>query len=302
MLFWRTPFGGVSLVAILAASLMLGATVVRVHHVTSPARHQGPPFDFEALMLAVDEVEFQASDGLRLSGWLLQGDPDKPPIVLCHDLGSSKSALTHLAVTLRQAGFTVLLFDFRGHGDSDGGRSSLGLKEKRDVLGAVDYLGGPGTLGRRIGAYGVGMGAYAAMLAAVDRAALKVLVLDGLYPDVSYPLLRGVYGDWDFGVRRLGFLPRAAFTVMSNDSARRSGADQVLNGLLGRELLLLAPADDETLAAEMKRMYEAIPLQREVEGNLVLMPGTQGEGLYGKDLQPYQDRVQEFFVSRLRQH
>ena len=34
----------------------------------------------------------------------------------------------------------VILFDLRGHGESDGDRFSLGYFEKRDVLGAIRYL------------------------------------------------------------------------------------------------------------------------------------------------------------------
>ena len=34
----------------------------------------------------------------------------------------------------------VLLFDFRGHGDSDGHTVSLGRHERLDVLAAVHYL------------------------------------------------------------------------------------------------------------------------------------------------------------------
>ena len=87
-----------------------------------------------------------------------------------------------LGIALQKGGFTVLAFDFRGHGASGGTGSTLGLDEKRDVIGALDYLAASGVEARRIGVYGVGMGAHAAVLAAADRPSASVLVLSGLYP------------------------------------------------------------------------------------------------------------------------
>ena len=226
--------------------------------------------------------------------------PGHPAVVLCHDLGADKSALAHLAAALGEQGLTLLLLDFRGHGDSGGTRSTLGLDEKRDVLGAIDYLAGlEPYAGRRIGVYGVGMGAHAAVLAAGDRAALKVLVLDALYPDVGYPLAREVYGGWEFAERRLAFVPRGIFGLMYQVRIGKERAEDHVTRLIGRDLLLVAPAEDAVLTSHMKRMYDGIPQQVDVDGNLVLLPATQSQGLFGDDLVRYHERVVGFFDSRL---
>jgi len=299
MRFWHSPWGTVLLVLMLGTVVGIGAAAVQVDAVTRPERRSGASIDFEAVVVRVQEVEFQAVDDIRLSGWLLRGQPGQPAIVMCHDLGQNRTSLTHLAVGLWNTGFTVLLFDFRAHGESDGGRSSLGLKEKRDILGALEFLRGlDGIDQRRIGIYGVGMGAYAAVLAASDHALFRVLVLDGLYPDVSFRLARDVYSDWVFGVERLSFLPTGIFSVMQV-SVRRQRAAEVITELWGRDLLLLAPEGDAALTAEMKKMYEGIPEQADADGNLVILPATQSEGLYGDGLGDYYDRVSGFFVSRL---
>jgi alpha-beta hydrolase superfamily lysophospholipase len=41
---------------------------------------------------------------------------------------------------LRAHGFAVLLYDARGHGESDRSRVSFGLHETRDLLGALAYM------------------------------------------------------------------------------------------------------------------------------------------------------------------
>jgi hypothetical protein len=69
--------------------------------------------------------------------------------------------------------------------------------------------------------------------------------------------------------------------------------------LIGRDVLLVAPAADADLTREMEAMYAAIPEQRDADGNLVLLPGTRSENLYGEELEMYQQRVASFLWSRL---
>ena len=300
MRFLRSPWGAVSLVAALALAVVLGATSVRVYAKTHPQGHGEAVVDFESMGVRVEQVEFSASDGVALSGWLLPGEPDRPPVVLCHELGESKSSLISTALALRKSGFTVLLFDFRGHGESAGTRSTLGLYEKRDVVGALRFLRDVHTVNAsRIGLLGVGMGAHAAVLAALERPEARVLVLDGLYPDPAFALERDVYAEWGFAARHLGFMPRLAFTLIHGASPRAQRAADVIGRLPGRHLLLLAPAGDSALAAEMQLMYGTIPDQEDADGNLVVLPATHTGGLYGEQLVRYQERVTGFFLDRL---
>ena len=300
MRFWRSPFGAVTLVILLAAGGAIGATAWQVFRQTSPPRSTEAPIDFESMMVRAEDVRFPSTDGIELAGWLIRGEPDRAPIVLCHDLGSSKASLVNVALALSRAGFTVLMFDFRAHGGSSGERSSLGVLEKRDVVGAVDFLAGlEGLEAKRIGVFGVGMGALAAVRAAADRAALRVLVLDGLYPDASYALARRVYLDWNFAVNHLAFVSGGMLAALSGSSGPEARAADVIGHLPGRDLLLLAPASDTRLADEMMRMYQTVPDQADADGNLVVLPATHADGLYASDLTRYHERVAEFFSSRL---
>lgn len=296
----RSVVGALCLVLLFGAGAGIGATGIGVHRATHPPRTAGEDPTVAGALVSLESVRFKAPDGVELAGWLVRGKEGGPPVVLCHAFGESKASLLHLAVGLERRGFTVLLLDFRGHGESGGAGSTLGVEEKRDVIGAVDYLVGlPRIDSRKIGIYGVGLGAHAAVLAARDRPALRVLVLDGLYPDASYSLVRAVYGGWSFGVRHLGFLPAAMFNIAHRTRIGSNRAADVLPALRGRDILLLAPAGDSALAAEMERLYHAIPQKRDNEASLVTMPATLAAGLYGEDLDRYQDRITAFFETRL---
>lgn len=300
MHFWKTVPGAVILVALMAAAVAFGGVAYRVYEVTHPPRQPPDVPALTSVVVPVDEITFEATDAVRLSGWILRGRPDMPFVVLCHDRAGRKGALLDLAVRLQKSGFNLLVFDFRGHGASGGRSTTLGIGEQRDVLGAVDYLESLEEVdARRVGVYGVGMGAHAAVLAATSRPAISVLVLDGLYPDPRFPLARAVYRDWTFGVNNLGFVPEGVFMATQLVSPRGNAASEQMPRLAGRHVLLLAPAQDEALASASKAMYEAIPQQGDADGNLVLLPATRQGRLNGEDRRLYDDRVASFFEHRL---
>jgi pimeloyl-ACP methyl ester carboxylesterase len=297
MRFWQTKLGAFLGVLLIACLFVVVATGVRVHLMTHPEREREEGIDFEGLMIRAEPVEFPAVDGVPLAGWLLPGDPARPPVLLCHDHGSSKASLLSLAIELHHRGYPVLLFDFRGHGRSGGGRATLGLTEKRDVLGALDYLATRGRAEpRRVGIYAVGTGAHAAVLAAADRPSLRVLVLNRLYPDASYPLARAVFANWEPGVRRLGFLSSGLFALLARERIGEQRAADAMPRLRDRHLLLLAPEEDSSLVAEMQRMVEAVPEHPDADGNLVVVPDGHAGSPAGAR---HYDRIAAFFDERL---
>lgn len=69
------------------------------------------------------EFAIQARDGLKL--YAINWSPDTQPkavVVLVHGLGEHSGRYTHVAEALTQAGYAILAFDLRGHGQSGGPR------------------------------------------------------------------------------------------------------------------------------------------------------------------------------------
>lgn len=301
MKFWRSFPGALVILAICASGAAFGMAAFQVHRVTHPVRELYAA-NLGAELAKVEDVSFPSTDGIELQGWLLHGAAGRPPIIVCHDLGEDKNALINLAIAINKAGFTVLTFDFRAHGSSGGSRSTLGVEESRDVLGAVDFLGTlpAGTVdARAIGIFGAGMGAHAAVLAAADRPSLQVLVLDGLWPDARWTLVQRSMPGWPWGQKHLGSLPVVLFPLIAGAPVAQRRAADVLPVLPGRDLLLVAPAGDGRLDEAMKAMYATLPEQRESERNLITLPATQGSGLDAGELARYHGKVVDFFSSRL---
>ncbi len=299
----RSPIGVAGCAILVLMTTAVGLAVLQVDQATRPTRHRSEPLDFELLRMDVAQVDYRAADGVPLKGWLIRGRPDRPAVVLAHDLGSSKASLANLASVLMQDGFTLLLPDFRGHGESGGERSTLGVDEKRDLLAAVTFLASLDDTGpREVGVYGVGMGAHAAVLAAADEPRIQVLVLDGLVPDVATTLGRRLYPGWSFGRDYLSFMNSGVFRLVARADIDDNRAADTLSGLLGRDILFLAPEGDQALVAWTKEMYHSVPEQADADGNLMLLPATQSSGLYGEHLGEYHERVAGFFRARLSVH
>ena len=83
------------------------------------------------------------------------------------------------------AGYSVLLFDLRGHGRSEGDRVSYGYFERNDLSAAIDFLEARGIPPERVGVLGFSMGAGTALLGAVQEPRVRALVADSTYARAS---------------------------------------------------------------------------------------------------------------------
>lgn len=118
------------------------------------ARRQALTWVYPARAVAVDtpasvdlphwtDIEFNTSDGLTISGWFITPDDSgaaRPTVILLHGLGGHRGGMLNEAALLVPEGYNALLIDLRGHGQSDGDKTTLGYSEVEDVRGAVDYL------------------------------------------------------------------------------------------------------------------------------------------------------------------
>jgi len=128
------------------------------------------------------EITFKSRDGSTLFGRFLPAR-NGATIIILHGLGGTHTDMLIFAELLVHAGFGVFMIDLRAHGSSDGDTSTFGLKEADDVAGAVDYLlTRLDVNGQKIGAFGISLGAQAALRAALKTEYIRALVLEGLGP------------------------------------------------------------------------------------------------------------------------
>jgi len=121
------------------------------------------------------------SDGLRLRAWLARGDRNRPAVLIVHGLGDTLESYQEHAQAFIDRGHTVLLFDLRGHGGSDGTLTTLGGHESADVRAAMRYLDGMGLAEDGFVLLGHSMGAVAVLLAAADRTDVRAVIAEAPY-------------------------------------------------------------------------------------------------------------------------
>lgn len=285
-----------------AASYVLVCAVVASRFTTGHrCNAQFSPADFGLLH---ETVELQPRGGkqLRLSAWYLPAQAARGAVVFVHGRDASKGHEVHpdamgLVRKLLDDGLSVLMLDLRGHGESDEARMTYGFNERRDVLGAVDWLRGRGYQAGRIGVFGASMGGVAALGAAAEEAAIGAVVSDSAFADfgavlkLNFPrVLRTRLA--------LALLPGALLFVrgMTGASLGQFRPARLAAQLKARPLMLIHSAGDRFITvAHAHQLAEAA-------GCLAWITQTQGHvASFEADPEGYAQRVRAFYGAHLLQ-
>jgi alpha-beta hydrolase superfamily lysophospholipase len=141
-----------------------------------------------------EEIQFVSGDGTKITGWWSETPGSNKIAVLLHGYMMNRSELVPEAHQLIQRGFSCLLIDFRAHGSSHSAPSSIGFRERQDVIAAVGYAKArqPDS---RVLLVGSSMGSAAAVFAMAEVPGLvDAVVIDSAYGKLS----EAIHGWWRF--------------------------------------------------------------------------------------------------------
>jgi len=113
----------------------------------------------------IQSFELVTKDKQTIGSWFIEGDTDRPIVLVLHGNGACRSWMLQEAEMLNKAGFGVMLISMRAHGDSTGEFNDVGFSAQHDVVAAVDWLHSRWP-NRRIVIWGQSMGSAAALFAA----------------------------------------------------------------------------------------------------------------------------------------
>jgi len=180
----------VSLLRILSGAVLFAylGIVARASWVLSHPRRDFVPRNYRPSALPLERVQVQSRGGLRLAAWHARQDDAPGTIVFSHGVWSNHLEMESRAEALWRRGFSVLLFDYRACGESEGRTTTLGQKEVDDLLGAVDFLSGDSDRGP-IGVWGNSMGGSIAIMAAG-----RCPHIDAVVSDSAFAVLAGNLG------------------------------------------------------------------------------------------------------------
>lgn len=120
-------------------------------------------------------VRFKTTRGLMLEGWWICATQAHGHVILTHGWGANRKALQPLVPLLVSAGWNVLLFDVRNHGNSDEDSFSSMPRFAEDIDAAIAWLHQTHEQ-HPIALIGHSVGAAATLLAASRRNDLSAVV------------------------------------------------------------------------------------------------------------------------------
>ena len=110
-------------------------------------------------------VFLTSEDDLQLRAQRVkQGNDTHRWVILCHGYRSSGDSMAEQASMFFQRGFSVLVPDARGHGESEGDAIGMGWLERRDIVGWASSIAAADPDAEII-LYGVSMGGTTVMMA-----------------------------------------------------------------------------------------------------------------------------------------
>ena len=284
---WLAPLG-LALGTAAGALLWIGWRWVTPRREADPA--DPPGFDAQ-------EVWFRSLDRTRLRGLWLPGRRDYPTLVLCHGYFKSLAEPLDVGVALNEAGYNVLLFDFRASGRSGGRFTTIGHKETWDVEAAVRFVGERYGRGP-VGVLGISMGAAAAIIAAAQTGEIAALVADS-----AFAHLEGVMGKKipEFAPVRwaapLGWVSVLIGEAMAGARLRRLRPVDHVGRISPRPLLLICGEEDSYIPHEQfGELMEAAGEPKE----MWIAPGSDHAVARLDHPQEYMRRLLAFFDRHLR--
>lgn len=169
-----------------------------------------PPSEPEPPRSQQRTLIFHTADGKLLCGDFWAQPHQAPTVVICHGYRVSRSYLRPVAALEYKFGYNILLFDFRGHGESESVITSGGNAEVRDLEAALTVANQqPETLPGKVIIHGFSMGAAVALLAP-PRSEVAAIIADSPYARLDEVLRRVVRWEltrgsasWSPALRRL---------------------------------------------------------------------------------------------------
>lgn len=222
-----------------------------------------------------EDVWFTTPDGVRLHGWFVQSNskPAAATVIFFHGNGGNINNLGWLGEDLAARGFDVLLFDYRGYGQSEGSvTGEQGIYS--DAEAAYDYvLKERGVSPERLVLYGQSLGTTAVAEVASRRACGAIILESGL--SSASDMAASIF---PWLPRRLHGLGRNRF-----ESARK------LSGVRCPVLVTHGDPDPTIPTEQGRKLYAAANEPKK----LLILPGAgHGVSSFGGDR--YLDTMAEF--------
>ncbi len=244
--------------------------------------------------LACENVEFPSESGTNIKGWLITGQAGKGAIVIMHGLRGNRLQLVDRIKFLRNAGYSVLAFDFQGSGESIGQSLTFGYLESRDAAAAVKFIRQK-LPDEKVGVLGISMGG-AAFLLQKEPGPVDALILEMVYPTIQ-KAVENRLNLWLFkGADNLSPLLTAQFPVRLGVAVKELRPLDKMNRVSCPTFFIVGEHDQHTTLAESRQLFDAANQPKD----LWIVPRAEHGDLLKNAPKEYEQKVLEFFQKTFR--
>jgi dipeptidyl aminopeptidase/acylaminoacyl peptidase len=244
------------LISVLLVALISTYVAWQLSH---PERSSIPDFSAN-IVPKYSDVSFKDKNGeITLKGWYFDVIGSNKSLIIAHGYGSNRlpydEDTLHLIKSFLDEGYNVLTFDFRNSGESEGDMTTVGLLEKNDLLGAVDFAKKKGS--DKIVLLGFSMGASTSILAAAESEDVDAVIADSPFSDLNSYLDDNMYV-WS-GLPSVPFNKTIllAVSLITGLDLEDASPQQVVHQISPRPLLLIHSKDDQKIPVENSHLiYE----------------------------------------------
>ncbi|WP_167578713.1 alpha/beta hydrolase [Jeotgalibacillus proteolyticus] len=127
-----------------------------------------------------ENIEFPSKEGI-VRGWFIPSKFEETPplIILCHGWGSSRDTVYRYVDRLHEEGYSLLLFDVRGHGESSSVKALTVKTFRDDIISAVKFAKSRKDIDtNNIGLLGHSFGGFGSILSLSKGNTAKAIVID----------------------------------------------------------------------------------------------------------------------------
>ena len=142
----------------------------------------------EQVGLALEDLRIPGPRG-ELAAWYLPAT-NGCTLICCHGIHDNRGQwLGQVARLHERSGYGAVLFDFAGHGQSEGDTVTYGVRERDDVAAIVAWLRARGDVNMAgLAIMGYSLGAITATLAAATLPELRALVIESGFADLQHDI------------------------------------------------------------------------------------------------------------------
>ena len=133
--------------------------------------------------LELSKIEFKMKDGYLIHGAYNQVLGSNKFVIISHGHTTNKEASLIYASIFNLLGYSVIIYDHRGHGDNEKAHITMGYQEAKDLKEIIDEVYNRFGQNIYLGLHGLSMGAATVMLVLKYTQNLKFVIEDCGYDD-----------------------------------------------------------------------------------------------------------------------